>query len=98
MLYTTKYALDGTDWLIRGATTSTYVRRISVEQSAIDRRLLELEGVDSIQAGLRNTKIAGVDDMNVDLPLELPVSRTLLAKQKALLQFVSLFFMIPSPH
>jgi hypothetical protein len=70
-----------------GATTSTYVRRISVEQSAIDRRLLELEGVDSIQAGLRNTKIAGVDDMNVDLPLELPVSRTLLAKQKALLQF-----------
>jgi hypothetical protein len=74
--------------IIRGASTSTYVQRISAEQSAIDRRLLDLEGIDSIQTGLRNTKLSGEDDMNVDLPLEPPASRTLLAKQKALLQYV----------
>lgn len=74
--------------LSSGASTSTYVQRISSEQTAIEARLIELEGVDSIQTTLRNTRIYGEDDMNIDPTPEPPVSRTLTAKQRALARYV----------
>ena len=72
------------------ASTSTYVQRISAEQAAIEARLVELDGMETIQTGLKNTKIRGEEDMNVDSPPEPPVSRTIEAKRKALSRFVRL--------
>jgi hypothetical protein len=66
------------------------VERISAEQAAIEARLVELVGVESIQVGLKHTKISGEEDMNVDQPFEPPVSRTIEAKRKALSRFVRL--------
>lgn len=63
---------------------------MTAEQTAIQARLLELEGVDIIQSTLRKTHIRGDDDMAVDNEPEPYVSPTLLAKQKALARFVSL--------
>ncbi|KAF9469008.1 hypothetical protein BDZ94DRAFT_1152700 [Collybia nuda] len=71
-----------------GASTSTYAQRVSAEQVAVESRLIELDGMETINTGLKNTKIYGEGDMNVDVPPEPPVSRTLEAKRKALSQFV----------
>ena len=60
------------------------------EQTTIETRLLELEGVDIIQSSLRKTHIRGDDDMAVDPEPEPYVSPALRAKQKALARFVSL--------
>lgn len=72
-----------------GASTSTYVHRVSAEQAAIEARLVELVGVETINTGLKNTAIIGDNDMAVDRPPEPPTSRTLEAKRKALSRYVS---------
>lgn len=66
------------------ASSSTYVHRVSAEQAAIESRLIELEGVESIRTRLRSTQIKGENDMSVDIPPEPPVSRAIEAKRKAL--------------
>ncbi|PFH52852.1 hypothetical protein AMATHDRAFT_73975 [Amanita thiersii Skay4041] len=71
------------------ASTSTYVQRVSAEQAAIESRLLELEGVESIRTRLRTTQIKGEDEMNVDIQPETPPSRTIEAKRKALALYAS---------
>jgi hypothetical protein len=71
-------------------STSTYVVRISAEQAAVEARLVELDGMETIQTGLKNTRIRGEDDMIVDTPPEPPTSRTIEAKRKALSRFVRL--------
>lgn len=73
---------------IRGASTSTYVHRISAEQQAIEARLVELVGVESINTGLKQVFIKGEDDMVVDIPEEPPISRTLDAKRRAVARYV----------
>lgn len=75
----------------RGASTSTYVQRVLAEQAAVESRLLELDGMEAINVGLKNTKIRGENDMVIDSPPEPPTSRTLEAKRKALAQFVCNF-------
>lgn len=60
------------------------------EQVAIESRLIELEGVESIRTKLRNTQIKGENDMSVDIPPEPPSSRIIEAKRKALAQYVGL--------
>ncbi|TFK76032.1 hypothetical protein BDN72DRAFT_831477 [Pluteus cervinus] len=70
-----------------GASTSTYVHRITAEQAAVAARIFELEGMETINTGLKNTRIIGEDDMNIDIPAEPPVSRAIEAKRKALSQF-----------
>lgn len=57
----------------------------------MESRLLELDGMETINTGLKNTKIRGEDDMIIDLP-EPPTSRTIEAKKKALARFVGLIF------
>lgn len=84
MLY---FAIHTSLWH-RGASTSTYVQRVSAEQIAIESRLIELDGMETINTGLKNTRLNGEVDMSVDLPLETPSSRTLDAKRKALSMFV----------
>jgi len=69
------------------ASTSTYAQRVLAEQAAIESRLIELEGVESIRTKLRNTQIKGEDDMSVDIPPEPPSSRIIEAKRKALAQY-----------
>jgi hypothetical protein len=69
-------------------STSTYVPRIQAEQARIEAQLVELEGVDAIQRGLKNTRLVGEDDMNVDTPPEPPASRMIEAKRNALAKFV----------
>ncbi|PPQ65228.1 hypothetical protein CVT26_000205 [Gymnopilus dilepis] len=69
------------------ASTSTYAQRLLAEQAAIQSRLVELEGMESINTGLRRATIKGEGDMVVDAPPEPPTSRTLEAKRKALSQF-----------
>ena len=59
-----------------------------MEQAAIESRLVELEGVESIRTTLRNTHIKGENDMNIDTPPEPPVSRAIEAKRKALSLYV----------
>ncbi|KAF8665823.1 hypothetical protein AX16_000266 [Volvariella volvacea WC 439] len=71
------------------ASTSSYAQRISAEQAAIESRLLDLEGVDTINRGLKNTRITGDDDMNIDSTPDPPISRTREAKARALAQFGS---------
>ncbi|TFK43396.1 hypothetical protein BDQ12DRAFT_674911 [Crucibulum laeve] len=70
-----------------GASTSTYVQRVLAEQAAVESRLIELDGMETINTGLKKTKIIGEGDMVVDPPPEPPVSRTLEAKRKALARF-----------
>ncbi|KAJ3573338.1 hypothetical protein NP233_g2493 [Leucocoprinus birnbaumii] len=70
-----------------GASTSTYVQRVLAEQAAVESRLLELDGMETINTGLKNTRIRGENDMVVDMPPEPPTSRTLEAKKKALARF-----------
>ena len=76
---------------LREASTSTYVQRVLAEQAAVESRLIELDGVETINTGLKRTSIKGEDDMNIDTPPELPTSRTLEAKRKALSRFVEFF-------
>ncbi|KAK2466325.1 hypothetical protein APHAL10511_001967 [Amanita phalloides] len=66
------------------ASTSTYVQRVLAEQAAIESRLIEIEGVESIRSKLRSTRIKGENDMSVDIPPEPPSSRIIEAKRKAL--------------
>ena len=73
---------------LREASTSTYVQRVLAEQAAVESRLIELDGVETINTGLKRTAIKGEDDMNIDTPPEPPTSRTLEAKRKALSRFV----------
>jgi len=70
-----------------GASTSSYVHRVQAEQAAIESRLLELDGIETINTGLKETKIRGEDDMIIDLP-EPPTSRIIEAKKRALARFV----------
>ncbi|KAF8076259.1 hypothetical protein FPV67DRAFT_1664544 [Lyophyllum atratum] len=70
-----------------GASTSTYVNRVSIQQAQVEARLIELEGMDTINSALKNAKIKGEGDMNVDSALEPPVSRTIEAKRRALHKF-----------
>lgn len=74
--------------MYREASTSTYAQRVLAEQVAIESRLVELDGMETINTGLRRTTIRGEGDMSVDGPSEPPTSRTLEAKRKALSQFV----------
>lgn len=48
--------------------------------------------METINTGLKNTRIHSEEDMSVDIQPEPPVSRTLEAKRKALSQFVSFIF------
>jgi hypothetical protein len=75
----------------RAVSTSTYVQRISMEQAAVQARLVEL-GMETIQTGLKNTKICGDEDMSIDPPDDPPVSRAIEAKRKALSRFVCTIF------
>jgi hypothetical protein len=81
---------------ISSASTSSYVQRISAEQAALEARLVELEGMETIQTGMKNTKIRGEEDMVIDESPEPPMSRTIEAKRKALSRFVrNCFFLQP---
>jgi hypothetical protein len=73
----------------RAASTSALIQRVSAEQAAIEARLLELEGMENIQTRLKNTKIGGEHDMNVDEP-EHPISRAIDAKRRVLSKYVRL--------
>ncbi|RDB22634.1 hypothetical protein Hypma_010334 [Hypsizygus marmoreus] len=70
-----------------GASTSTYVERVSAEQAAVESRLIELDGMEVINTGLKQTRLTGEGDMSVDLPPEPPISRAIEAKRKALSKF-----------
>ena len=74
--------------IFREASTSTYIQRVLAEQAAVESRLIELDGVETINTGLKRTTIKGEDDMNIDTTPEPPTSRTLEAKRKALSRFV----------
>ncbi|KAL0949686.1 hypothetical protein HGRIS_009723 [Hohenbuehelia grisea] len=70
-----------------GASTSSYAQRIYIEQAAIEERLVELQGVESINTGLKRTHIRGENDMSIDGPSEPISSRTIEAKRKALSRY-----------
>lgn len=64
----------------------------------MEARLVEIEGVDSIQKSLKHAKINGEDDMRVDPDPEPYVSPAVLAKRKALANFAvspCLYCLIP---
>jgi hypothetical protein len=65
-----------------------YVQRITAQQAAIERRLVEL-GVDDIQKKLHNTNLNIDEQMNVDTPSNPPQEpRPIGAKQRALAKYV----------
>jgi len=64
---------------------------MSAEQTSIEARLLELEGMENIQTRLRKTRISGDDDMNIDEP-EHPISRAIDVKRRVLSKYVSILF------
>jgi len=68
------------------ASTSTLVQRVSAEQAAIEARLLELEGMQNIQAKLKNINISEGDEMNVDLP-EHPIAKAIDTKRRVLAKY-----------
>jgi hypothetical protein len=74
------------------ADAESWIVRVTAEQAAVEARLVETLGIDSINTGLKNTAIKGEDDMNVDPPPEPHTSPTLMAKRKALSKFVRLCF------
>lgn len=76
-------------YISRNASTSTYVNRVQAEQAAVESRLIELDGMETINTGLRRTMLRGEGDMAVDPPPEPTTSRAIEAKKKALAQFVS---------
>lgn len=65
------------------------MQRVTAEQAEVESRLIEVDGMETINTGLRKTAIRGEGDMSIDVPPEPPTSRTLEAKRKALSQFVS---------
>ncbi|PBK69890.1 hypothetical protein ARMSODRAFT_1004030 [Armillaria solidipes] len=67
-----------------GASTSNYIHRISAEQLEIQALLAELEGVDKINTGMRNARIKGEDEMDVEMTPEPPVSRIIETKRRVL--------------
>ncbi|KAF9247177.1 hypothetical protein BU15DRAFT_38432 [Melanogaster broomeanus] len=69
------------------ASTSALVQRLSAEQSAIQSRLLELEGIEEIRNGLKKTNINSDEIMNVDQQRE---PRVIDAKQRALSRYAPL--------
>ncbi|KAF9451637.1 hypothetical protein P691DRAFT_807254 [Macrolepiota fuliginosa MF-IS2] len=79
-----------------GASTSTYVQRILAEQAAVESRLIELDGMETINIGLKNTRISGENDMIIDPTPEPSTSRTLEAKKKALARFGQSFALGPN--
>ncbi|KAK7470782.1 hypothetical protein VKT23_002200 [Stygiomarasmius scandens] len=68
-----------------GASTSSYVHRITNEQEQIEHELVEIRGMDAINTGLKNTRLIGEHDIQVDPKPEPP--RALSAKQRALANF-----------
>ena len=60
---------------------------MSAEQAAIEARLLELEGMQNIQAKLKNINISEGDEMNVDLP-EHPIAKAIDTKRRVLAKYV----------
>lgn len=71
--------------LSSAASSSTFVERITAEQSKIQARIAEIESLEAIQKGMNKTTI-DEDGMVVDLPEPSPA---MLAKQKALAAWVS---------
>ncbi|KIJ70228.1 hypothetical protein HYDPIDRAFT_104915 [Hydnomerulius pinastri MD-312] len=71
----------------KSASTSALVQRLSAEQTAIESRLLELEGVEDIRKGLKNTNLNADEIMSVD---EQPAPRVIDAKQRALSRYAPL--------
>lgn len=67
-----------------GASTSTYVQRVANEQTAIEARLADIEGLRSIDAGMRGITIGSGGAMDVDKPKTPALSRTQAAKRNAL--------------
>ncbi|KAF9222105.1 hypothetical protein BS17DRAFT_784424 [Gyrodon lividus] len=65
-------------------STSALVQRLSAEQTAIESRLLELEGIEEIRNSLKKTNINSDEIMNVD---EQPEPRVIDAKQRALSRY-----------
>ncbi|EIW82418.1 hypothetical protein CONPUDRAFT_165017 [Coniophora puteana RWD-64-598 SS2] len=66
------------------ASTSALVQRLSTEQAAIEARLIELEGVESIRRGIKKASINSDDVMNVD---EVPAPKAIDAKRRALSKY-----------
>ncbi|KAG8218772.1 hypothetical protein J3R82DRAFT_4447 [Butyriboletus roseoflavus] len=69
------------------ASTSSLVQRLSVQQTAIDARLLELEGIEEIRKGLKNANINADEIMSVDVQ---PEPRVIDAKRRALSRYAPL--------
>ncbi|KAG5648688.1 hypothetical protein DXG03_000034 [Asterophora parasitica] len=74
-----------------GASTSTYVDRVMTQQAQVEGRLIELEGMETINVALKKTRLKNEGDMNVNAPSEPPVSRTIEAKRKALHKFAPVY-------
>ncbi|TFY82596.1 hypothetical protein EWM64_g1408 [Hericium alpestre] len=70
-------------------STSTYVPRLQAEQARIEAQLLEKEGIDSIQRSLKQAKIVGEDDMNVDVPPTPPLGDTVETKRRIINKFTN---------
>jgi len=68
-------------------STSSLVQRLTVEQTAIGARLLELEGIEEIRNGLKNANINSDEIMPVDVP---PEPRVIDAKRRALSRYAPL--------
>lgn len=64
------------------------MQRLSVEQTAIAARLLELEGIEEIRNGLKHTNINSDEIMHVDVQ---PEPRVIDAKRRALSRYVCPF-------
>lgn len=69
----------------RIASTSSLVQRLSVEQTVIAARLLEVEGIEEIRDGLKNTNINADEIMRVDVQ---PEPQVIDAKRRALSRYV----------
>ena len=61
------------------------MQRLTVEQTAIEARLLELEGIEEIRNGLKHANINSDEIMPVDAP---PAPRVIDAKRRALSRYV----------
>ncbi|KAJ7699953.1 hypothetical protein B0H17DRAFT_1158002 [Mycena rosella] len=86
-LHSTNTRLLSTPRESTSADAESWIVRVTAEQAAVEGRLVDLVGVDTINTGLKNTAIKGEDDMNVDPPPEPHTSPTLEAKRKALSRY-----------
>jgi len=68
-------------------STSSLVQRLTVEQTSIEARLLELEGIEEIRNGLKHANINSDEIMPVDAP---PAPRVIDAKRRALSRYAPL--------